>query len=55
LEHLNRGVARCTFDNQDQAAVFFEDRHGLGLSLKQHKPKLQPVDMSKPPHAPIQA
>jgi uncharacterized membrane protein len=34
LDHLNRGVGRSTFDDQDQAAALEEDRQGLGLSRK---------------------
>ncbi len=39
LDHLNRGVGRSAFDDQDQAAALLEDRQGLGLSRKQHKPR----------------
>jgi uncharacterized membrane protein len=39
LEHLNRGVSRSAFDDQDQAAALLEDRQGLGLSRKRREPK----------------
>jgi uncharacterized membrane protein len=32
LEHLNLGIGRSGFDDQDQAAALQEDRQGLGLS-----------------------
>ncbi|HUA78116.1 MAG TPA: hypothetical protein VMA86_10640, partial [Acetobacteraceae bacterium] len=34
LDHLNLGVGRSTFDDQDQATALQEDRQGLGLSRK---------------------
>ena len=34
LEHLNIGIGRSSFDNQDQAVALQEDRQGLGLSRK---------------------
>ena len=43
LEHLNRGVGRSTFDDQDQAAALLEDRQGLGLSRKRREPKPPPT------------
>ena len=39
LEHLNRGVGRSTFDDQDQVAALLEDRQGLGLSRKRREPR----------------
>ena len=39
LDHLNRGVGRSGFDDQDQAAALQEDRQGLGLSRKRHETK----------------
>jgi uncharacterized membrane protein len=39
LEHLDRGVGRSTFDDQDQAAALLEDRQGLGLSRQRREPK----------------
>jgi hypothetical protein len=39
LEHLNRGVSRSAFDDQDQAAALLEDRQGLGLCRKRREPK----------------
>jgi uncharacterized membrane protein len=39
LDHLNRGVARSAFDDQDQAAALQEDRQGLGLPRKKHESK----------------
>ena len=39
LDHLNRGVGRSTFDDQDQATALLEDRQGLGLSRKRREPK----------------
>jgi uncharacterized membrane protein len=52
LDHLNRGVQRSAFDDQDQAAALLEDRQGLGLSRKQtkrHEPlavREKPADIS---------
>ena len=40
LEHLNLGVGRSAFDDQDQAAALLEDRQGLGMSRKRHEPKI---------------
>ena len=40
LEHLNRGVRRSTFDDQDQAVALWEDRQGLGMSRKRHEPRV---------------
>jgi uncharacterized membrane protein len=37
LDHLNRGVQRSAFDDQDQAAALLQDRQGLGLSRQQAK------------------
>jgi uncharacterized membrane protein len=44
LEHLNRGVNRSAFDDQDQAAALLEDRQGLGMSRKRHEPKIPATD-----------
>lgn len=38
LEHLNLGIGRSSFDDQDQAAALQEDRQGLGLSHKRPQP-----------------
>jgi uncharacterized membrane protein len=34
LDHLNLGVGRSGFDDEDQVAALQEDRQGLGLSRK---------------------
>jgi uncharacterized membrane protein len=34
LEHLNLGIGRSSFDDQDQAVALQEDRQGLGMSRK---------------------
>src|SRR6516162_9376043 len=34
LDHLNLGIARSSFDDQDRAAAQQEDRQGLGLSRR---------------------
>jgi len=34
LEHLNTGIGRSNFDDQDQAAARLEDRQGLGLARR---------------------
>ena len=39
LEHLDGGVGRSGFDDQDQAVALQEDRQGLGLSRKRAEPK----------------
>jgi len=39
LEHLDRGVGRSGFDDQDQMVALQEDRQGLGLSRKRAEPK----------------
>ena len=39
LDHLNLGVERSSFDEQDQAAALQEDRQGLGLSRTRAAPK----------------
>ena len=39
LNHLNLGVGRSGFDDQDQAIALQEDRQGLGLSRKQRQTK----------------
>ena len=48
LDHLNRGVGRSVFDDQDQATALQEDRQGLGLSRKRRAPT-SPSDTSAPP------
>lgn len=40
LDHLNLGVGRSTFDDEDQAAALEEDRQGLGLSRKRGDGKI---------------
>ena len=50
LDHLNRGVQRSAFDDQDQAAALLEDRQGLGLSRKQLKAQ-QPLAAPEEPAA----
>jgi len=47
LEHLNRGVSRSTFDDQDQVAALLEDRQGLGLSRKARESKSTSADAPK--------
>jgi uncharacterized membrane protein len=47
LEHLNRGVSRSTFDDQDQVAALLEDRQGLGLSRRGRESKPMPTDAPK--------
>jgi len=37
LEHLNLGVGRSGFDDQDKAVALQEDRQGLGLSRRQRQ------------------
>jgi uncharacterized membrane protein len=39
LEHLNAGIGRSNFDDQDQAAARLEDRQGLGLARRRHESK----------------
>ena len=34
LDHLNLGIGRSNFDDQDRAAALQEDRQGLGLSRR---------------------
>ena len=46
LEHLNRGVSRSIFDDQDQAAALVEDRQGLGLSRKSDDLRPPPIEAS---------
>lgn len=36
LDHLNHGIRRSSFDDQDQAAALQEDRQGLGLPRKKY-------------------
>ena len=43
LDHLNRGVGRSGFDDQDQAAALLQDRQGLGLSRQQANSKNTPA------------
>jgi hypothetical protein len=43
LEHLNRGVGRSTFDDQDQAVTLLEDRQGFGLSRQHWEPRPPPT------------
>ncbi len=40
LDHLNKGISRSGFDDQDQAEALEEDRQGLGLSRRQSGPRL---------------
>jgi uncharacterized membrane protein len=47
LDHLNRGVGRSGFDDQDQAAALLQDRQGLGLSRGQHKATDTPTGSRK--------
>jgi uncharacterized membrane protein len=54
LEHLNRGVSRSAFDDQDQAAALLEDRQGLGMSRKRHEPKTPATDGMNQRQAPVQ-
>ncbi len=44
LDHLNLGVGRSDFDDQDQAAALQEDRQGLGLSRKQRQAGIAAAD-----------
>jgi uncharacterized membrane protein len=48
LDHLNRGVGRSGFDDQDQAAALLQDRQGLGLSREQNKTTEAPAVPRKP-------
>ena len=48
LDHLNRGVGRSGFDDQDQAAALLQDRQGLGLSREQHRTTDVPVAPKNP-------
>lgn len=43
LDHLNLGVGRSLFDEQDRASALQEDRQGLGLSRKSKAPNAQPA------------
>lgn len=43
LDHLNLGVGRSAFDDQDQAAALQEDRQGLGLSRKSRETRTSPT------------
>ncbi len=49
LEHLNAGIGRSNFDDQDQAAARLEDRQGLGLSRRRPESK----DLAVDPQAPL--
>ena len=48
LDHLNRGVGRSGFDDQDQAAALLQDRQGLGLSREQNKTTEAPAVPKEP-------
>lgn len=43
LDHLNHGVGRSGFDDQDQAAALMQDRQGLGFSRQQANSKNTPA------------
>jgi len=44
LDHLNLGVGRSGFDDQDQAMALQEDRQGLGLSRRRPVSKSAPIE-----------
>jgi uncharacterized membrane protein len=48
LEHLNLGVGRSAFDDQDQASALQEDRQGLGLSRKRTEPNAGAAEARAP-------
>jgi uncharacterized membrane protein len=50
LDHLNIGIGRSSFDDQDQAAALQEDRQGLGLSRKRPQAKSTVIHPSEPHH-----
>jgi len=51
LDHLNLGVGRSSFDDQDQRTALQEDRQGLGLSRKRTEPKAVPAEPRMPEKA----
>lgn len=55
LEHLDRGVGRSDFDDQDQVVALQEDRQGLGLSRKRHEAKATTIDTPELRQVPVQS
>ena len=54
LGHLDLGVGRSAFDQQDQLVALQEDRQGLGLSRKRREEKVPPgVQPQKPSEVPV--
>jgi uncharacterized membrane protein len=47
LDHLDLGIGRSSFDDQDRAAALQEDRQGLGLSRKPPISKSLPIEPRK--------
>jgi uncharacterized membrane protein len=53
LDHLDIGVGRSNFDDQDRLAALEEDRQGLGLSRKRTGVSAQPAGIKAPPRLPV--
>src|SRR6516162_5235804 len=47
LDHLNLGIERSSFDDQDRAAALQEDRQGLGLSRRPPASESLPIEPQK--------
>jgi uncharacterized membrane protein len=47
LDHLNLGIGRSSFDDQDRAAALQEDRQGLGLSRRPPASESLPIEPQK--------
>jgi len=47
LDHLNLGIGRSNFDDQDRAAALQEDRQGLGLSRRRPASESLPIEPQK--------
>lgn len=47
LDHLNLGIGRSSFDDQDRAAALQEDRQGLGLSRRRPASESLPIEPQK--------
>jgi uncharacterized membrane protein len=47
LDHLNLGIGRSSFDDQDRAAALQEDRQGLGLSRRPTASESLPIEPQK--------
>jgi len=47
LDHLNLGIGRSSFDDQDRAAALQEDRQGLGLSRRRPASESLPIEPEK--------